>query len=60
MRTTFISLGSALLIAAVVWVSIIFLDPGMNLDKAYNILAAVFIGSAVGTSLLLGLWKRHR
>lgn len=53
MRTTFISLGSALLIAVLVWASIIFLDPGMNLDKAYNIIVLSFIGSAVLTALVL-------
>ncbi len=57
MRTTFISLGVALLTAALVWASIILLDPGMNLDKAYNIIFSSFIGSAVLTALVLRLRK---
>ena len=51
MRTTFISLSTALLIAVLVWACIIFLDPGMNLDKAYGIIVGSFIGSAVLTAL---------
>ena len=53
MRTAFISFGIALLIAVLAWASIIFLDPGMNLDKAYNIIVLSFIGSAVLTALVL-------
>ena len=60
MRATFISLGIALLIAALVWASIIFLDPGMNLDKAYNIIVLSFIGTAVLTALVLWLRGRRR
>jgi ABC-type Fe3+-siderophore transport system permease subunit len=60
MRTTFISLGIALLLAALVWVSIIFLDPGMNLDRAYNIIVCSFIGSAVLAALVLTLRSRRQ
>lgn len=60
MRRTFISLGVALLIAALVWSSIIFLDPGMNLDKAYNIIVLSFIGMAIVTALALRRWDRNR
>lgn len=59
MRTTFISLGIALLIAVLVWASIIVLDPGMNLDKAYNIIVGSFIGSAVLAALALRLRSRR-
>lgn len=59
MRTTFISLGIALLITTFVLASIILLDPGMNLDKAYNIIFSSFIGSAVLTALVLRLRKRR-
>jgi presenilin-like A22 family membrane protease len=58
MRATFVSLGIALLVAVLVWASIIFLDPGMNLDKAFNILVGSFIGSAVLTALVLMLRGR--
>jgi uncharacterized membrane protein YhhN len=60
MKRTFISLVVAFLVAALVYISIFFFDPGMYVEKAFNILAAAFIGSAVVTSLLLGLWNRHR
>lgn len=60
MRTTFISLGIALLIAVLVWASIIFLEPGMNLDKAYNIIVLSFISSAVLIALVLRLRGRRR
>lgn len=59
MRTTFISLSTALLIAVLVWACIIFLDPGMNLDKAYGIIVGSFIGSAVLTALVLTLRGRR-
>jgi hypothetical protein len=59
MRITFISLGIALSIAALVWASIVFLDPGMNLDKAYNIIVLSFIGSAVLSALVLRLRGRR-
>jgi len=55
MRTTFVSLGIALLIAVLVWALIIVLDPGMNLDKAYNIIVLSFISSAVLAVLVLRL-----
>lgn len=59
MKTTFISLGTALLVAILVWAFIILLDPGMTLDKAYNIIVGSFIGSAVLTALILRL-RRSR
>ncbi|WP_312519295.1 hypothetical protein [Massilia sp.] len=59
MKTTFVSLAIALLIAVIVWASIIVLDPGMNLDRAYNIIVGSFIGSAVITALVLMLRGRH-
>ena len=59
MRTTFISLGIALSVAVLVWASIIFLDPGMNLDRAYNIIVGSFIGSAVLAALVLMLRGRR-
>lgn len=60
MRTTFVSLGIAILIAVLVWASIIFLDPGMSLDKAYSIIVFSFIGSAVLTALVLIRRGRRR
>jgi len=60
MRTTFISLGIAFLVAVLVWGSIIFLDPGMNLDKAYNIIVLSSIGVGSVTGLALRLRSRHR
>lgn len=60
MRTMFISLGIAFLVAVLVWASIIFFDPGMNLDKAYNIIVLSFIGTAVLTPLFLRLRSRRR
>lgn len=59
MRTTFVSLGIALLIAVLVWASIILIDPGMNLDKAYSIIVGSFIGSAVLIALVLRLLGRR-
>lgn len=60
MRTTLISLSIAFVMAVLAWVSIIFLDPGMNLDKAYNIIVLSFIGSAVLTALVLTLRGRRQ
>ncbi len=60
MRTTLISLSIAFVMAVLAWASIIFLDPGMNLDKAYNIIVLSFIGSAVVTALVLTLRGRRQ
>jgi len=60
MRTTFISLVTALLIAVLVWASIIVLAPGMNLDIAYGMIVGSFIGSVVLTALVLTLRGRSR
>jgi hypothetical protein len=60
MKRTFISLGVAFLVVALVYVSIFFFDPGMNVEKAFNIIVLSFIGSAVVTSLVLMLRGRRR
>ena len=60
MKTTFISLVTALLIAVLVWASIIILAPGMNIDIAYGIIVGSFLGSTVLTALVLTLRGRHR
>jgi len=60
MRTAFISLLSALLIAVLVWASIIIFAPRMNLDTAYSLIVGSFLGSVVLTALLLTLRDRHR
>lgn len=60
MKKTLTSLGIALVMAALVWASIIFFDPGMNLDKAYNIIGLSFIGSAVLAALVLTLRGRRQ
>ena len=60
MKTTFISLVTALLIAVLAWASIIMLAPGMNLDIAYGIIVGSFLGSTVFTALVLTLRGRHR
>lgn len=57
MKITFISLVTALLIAVLVWASIIIFGPGMNLDIAYGLIVGSFIGSAVLTALVLRLWR---
>jgi hypothetical protein len=53
MKRTFISLGVAFLVAALVYLAIASFAPTMYVEKAFNILAAVFIGSAVVTLLIL-------
>jgi len=60
MKLTFISLGVAFLVVAVTYISIFFYDPGMNVEKAFNIIVLSFIGSAVLTALVLGLRGRRR
>ncbi|MFC5509524.1 hypothetical protein ACFPOU_00095 [Massilia jejuensis] len=60
MKKTLTSLGIALVMAALVWTSIIFFDPGMNFDKAYNIIGLSFIGSAVLAALVLTLRGRRQ
>ncbi|MGI4718544.1 MAG: hypothetical protein ACRYGO_03910 [Janthinobacterium lividum] len=45
MKTILISLGVAFLAVAIVYISIFFLDPGMNVEKAFNIIFYAFFGS---------------
>jgi ABC-type Fe3+-siderophore transport system permease subunit len=59
MKITFASLGIAFVIAVIGWASIIFLDPGMNLDKACGIIVGSFISSAILTALVLAIWGRR-
>lgn len=60
MKITFISLVTALLIAVLVWASIIILAPGMNLDMAYGTIVGSFFGSGIFTALVLTLRGRRR
>lgn len=59
MKITFISLATALLIAVLVWASIIFFAPGMNLDIAYGLIVGSFLGSTVLIALVLALRSRR-
>lgn len=57
MKRTFISLCVAFVVAVLVYLA---LPPTMYVEKALNILAAAFAGSAVVTSLVLGWRSRNR
>lgn len=59
MKTLFISLSVAFLAVAIVYISIFFLDPGMNVEKAFNIIFYAFIGSGILTALVLTLRGRR-
>jgi len=48
-----ISFGVALLAVAIVYISILFLDPGMNVEKAFGIIFYAFFGSGILTALVL-------
>jgi len=52
MQRTFISLGVGSLVVAVIYISMFFFDPGMNVEKAFNIIVLLFIGSTVLTALV--------
>ena len=52
MKRTFISLGVGFVVVAVIYISIFFFDPGMNVEKAFNIIVLSFIGSTVLTALV--------
>lgn len=60
MKNILISIGVALLVVGVVYVSIIFFYPKMNLDYAFGLLLYSFLGSAVVTALVLMFRKRRR
>jgi len=60
MRTMLISLGVAFLAVAIVYISIFFLDPGMNVEKAFSIIFYAFFGSGILTALVLMFRGRHR
>lgn len=59
MKTILISLGVAFLAVAIVYISIFFLDPGMNVEKAFNIIFYAFVGSGILTALVLTLRGRR-
>jgi hypothetical protein len=52
MKRTFISLGVGFLVVAVIYISIFFFDPGMNVEKAFNIIVLAFTSSTVFTALV--------
>lgn len=52
MKRMFISLGIGFVVVAVIYVSIFFFDPGMNIEKAFNIIVFSLIGSTVLTALV--------
>ncbi|QBE62363.1 hypothetical protein [Pseudoduganella lutea] len=60
MKRTLISFGVAFLVVVIVYISILFFDPGMNVEKAFNIIVLSFIGSAVLAALVLRLRRRRR
>jgi len=60
MRTTFISLGAAFLAVAIVYISILFFDPKMNVEKAFNIIFYAFFGAGILTALVLTLRGRRK
>jgi len=47
MKRMSISLGVGFVVVAVIYVSIFFFDPGMNIEKAFNIIVFSFIGSTL-------------
>lgn len=53
MRRILVSLAVAFLAAVMAYLAIFVLAPTMYVEKAFNILAAAFIGSAVITLLVL-------
>jgi hypothetical protein len=52
-RKLLISFGIAFLSVIIAYVAIFVFAPTMYVEKAFNILAATFLGSAVVTSLVL-------
>lgn len=52
-RLILISLGVAILAAALAYLAIVVLAPDMYVEKAFNVLAVAFIGGAVTTSVAL-------
>lgn len=60
MRIMLISLGVAFLAVAIVYISIFFLDPGMNVEKAFGIIFYAFFGSVIFTALVLTIRGRQR
>jgi len=60
MKRALISLGVAFLVLILVYVAIFILDPGMNVEKAFNILVLSSLGAGIVTALGLQLKKRRR
>jgi len=59
MKRTFISLGVGSFVVAAIYISIFFFDPGMNIEKAFNIIVLSFIGSTILTALVWRPRNRH-
>jgi hypothetical protein len=59
MKIAFISLGIALSVVALIYVLIFLYDPGMNVEKAFNIIVYSFASSAVLSALVLTLRSRR-
>lgn len=60
MKTILISFCVAFLVVAIVYISIFFLDPGMNVEKAFAVIFYAFFGSGILTAVVLTLRGRHR
>lgn len=60
MRGMLVALGVAFLAAVLTYLAIPVLAPEMYVEKAFNILAAAFIGAAVVTPLVLRRLGRDR
>jgi hypothetical protein len=60
MKRTFISLGVGFVVVAIIYISIFFFDPGMNIEKAFNIIVVSFIGSVIVTALVWRPRSRRR
>jgi hypothetical protein len=52
-RKILISLGVAFLVAVLAYLAIVVLAPGMYVEKALNILAAVFMVAGITTLMLV-------
>lgn len=60
MKRTCVALSVAFSFVAFLYLLIVFLDPGMNVETAFNLLVFAFIGSAALTALVLALRDRQR
>jgi hypothetical protein len=52
MKRTLLSVGATFLVGTLIWFSIFFFDPGMNVEKAFVVIVYPSFGAGILTALV--------